>query len=269
MSEKKNVNTKRRGKYQKKSERKIGWVIILLAVALLVGCLVMYLSNDSMEQNHADMPTISQNTDEMDAAEQTETEPEEDDGHTVNLGYGIYVTDVGPYNGIFMEDGSDELLSDILMIIVKNNGDRDIQLAEISMDIGEQQAQFSLTSLPVGRKMVLLEKNRMSWDETVDYDAMYPMVDNIAYFQEPVSRQEDRFQIDILDGMLNITNISGKDITGNIVVYYKNAEDDLYYGGITYRVTLEGGLKDKEIRQVLTNHASESGTEIVFVTVAE
>ena len=72
-----------------------------------------------------------------------------------------------------------------------------------------------------------------------------------------------------MDGAVNVTNISGEDIEGNIVVYYKNAAKDLYYGGITYRITIEGGLKADEIRQVMTNHASDTGSRIMFVTIGQ
>ena len=78
---------------------------------------------------------------------------------------------------------------------------------------------------------------------------------------------EDKLSIDIEDGMINMTNISGEDITSTITVYYKNAAADIYYGGITYRVQIQGGLKADEIRQVMAKHASDSGSEIMFVTI--
>jgi len=53
------------------------------------------------------------------------------------------------------------------------------------------------------------------------------------------------------------------------VVYYKNAAQDIYYGGITYRITIEGGLKAGEIRQTMTKHASDTGSKIMFVTTSQ
>ena len=67
--------------------------------------------------------------------------------------------------------------------------------------------------------------------------------------------------------MLNVTNISDEDITGDVVVYYKNASADMLYGGITYRVTISGGIKAGEIRQVVAGHFSDSGSRIMFATV--
>jgi len=48
---------------------------------------------------------------------------------------------------------------------------------------------------------------------------------------------------------------------------YKNAAADLYYGGITYRVRIEGGIKAGEIKQLMAGHFSETGSKIMFVTV--
>ena len=66
---------------------------------------------------------------------------------------------------------------------------------------------------------------------------------------------------------MNITNISGNDITGDVVIYYKNASSDMLYGGITYRVTVTGGLKAGEIKQLTGSHFSASGSRIMFVTI--
>jgi hypothetical protein len=51
------------------------------------------------------------------------------------------------------------------------------------------------------------------------------------------------------------------------VIYYKNSASDLYYGGITYRIRIEGGLAAGEIRQAMGNHLSESGSAVMFVTI--
>ena len=99
--------------------------------------------------------------------------------------------------------------------------------------------------------------------------SVLPMISNIAYFQEPLNAMEDDLKIGIVDGAINVTNISGEDIPGAITVYYKNAAADIYYGGITYRIQVQGGLKADEIRQVMTNHASDTGSKILFVTISE
>lgn len=267
MSKKKSA-----GKFsaKKKKTNKFLVAVLVLTVILLtalVGLLLLGLSDGEQDSAAAENNTSAAASVQTTDAQNAETAPVVE--NSVNLGYGLYVTDIGSYTGMYMEDGTDEILSGILMLVVKNGGAQDVQYAQITMPVGEETATFTLTTLPVGESVVLLESSRMQHREDVDYGALLPKIENIAYFQEPVSIQEDKLKIGIVDGAVNVTNISGADIAGNIVVYYKNAAADLYYGGITYRVTIEGGLKADEIRQVMTNHASDTGSKIMFVTISQ
>jgi len=182
---------------------------------------------------------------------------------SINLGYDMYITEVGKYDGVYMEDGSDERVSDILMITVKNEGVNAIQYAEISMPVGEKTASFALSTLPPNSTIIVLEKNRMSY-EKADYTTA--IAENVAIFSEPLNLCEDRLKIQCLDGIMNVSNISGEDIEEDIVIYYKNSATDVLYGGITYRLRVENGLKNGEIRQIAASHFSESGSRIMFVT---
>ena len=49
-------------------------------------------------------------------------------------------------------------------------------------------------------------------------------------------------------------------------VYYKNVEDDIYHGGITYRVKFSGGIKAGEIKQIQSKHYSSKNSEILNLT---
>lgn len=256
---------------KKKSHKGLVIALVLVAVLLLALVAVMFLGRPAGET--APETTEFQTAEETFAQDVPGTEQPHGTApvveNAVNLDYGLFVTDTGSYTGMYMEDGTNEIVSGVLMLVVKNSGEQDIQYAQITMPVGEETAVFTLTTLPVGESVVLLETSRMQWQQDVDYAAILPKVENIAYFQEPVSTQEDKLKIGIVDGAINVTNISGEDIEGNIVVYYKNAAQDLYYGGITYRITIEGGLKADEIRQVMTNHASNTGSEIMFVTISQ
>ena len=264
--------SKKNGKYlQKKKKRsrkglKIAIFILVLLLAAMMGLLFLLPEDEGESAVTEPGQAGAQQTDD---AEYTPDLIAPETENMVNLGYGLYALDIGKYTGVYMEDCTDEVLSNILMLMVQNNGEQDIQFAQIIMQVGDETAQFQATTIPVGARMVLLEQNRMTWDETADYSQIYPMVENMAYFQEPVSTHEDQLKIGIVDGAINVTNISGADIPGTITVYYKNAAQDVYYGGITYRITVEGGLKADEIRQVMTNHASDTGSKIMFVTVTQ
>ena len=188
-----------------------------------------------------------------------------DDGQQIDMGNGLVITDVGNYTGVYMEDGSDEVVSGVLMMIVKNTGEKTVQYAKITLEAGETDALFELSTLPVGQSVVLLEQTRMEYDKNASYSSA--KTENLALFNTEPSVMADTLEMQILDGAVNVTNISGADIDGEIVVYYKNSAADLYYGGITYRSRITGGLAAGEVRQIMGAHLSESGTEIMFVTI--
>ena len=179
------------------------------------------------------------------------------------------VLDIGGYTGIYMEDGTDEIVTDVLMMKLINNGEDTVQYAKITLDIGEETAEFTVSTLLPGATVVLLEQNRMRYDKTVDYSGAYVICENLALFQEPLSIHEDKISVQMLDGAINVMNESGQDIPGRISIYYKNKAAGIYYGGITYRITLENGLKAGEIRQLMASHFSDTGSEIMFITIAE
>ena len=77
---------------------------------------------------------------------------------------------------------------------------------------------------------------------------------------------EDQLKIQGYQGAINVTNISGQDITGDIIIYYKNSSADMYYGGITYRARIEGGLKAGELRQIVPEHFNADASTILFIT---
>lgn len=243
----------KRKKAKKAAFRPYIWIIAAVAVvALIVGAV------------------LSHYLDWNDSTEPTGTAPsyplrvEGAQDVSINLGYGMYLEDVAKYTGIYMEDGSDEVVSGILMVMVKNTGTQDIQYAEIELPVGKELATFTLTNLPMGESVVLLEKNRMAYNGDVTYTTA--IAKNVIPFQEPMDLCADQLQIRGQNGVLNVTNISGEDITSDVVVYYKNSSTDMLYGGITYRVVISGGIAKGETKQIPAGHYSATGSRIVHVT---
>lgn len=181
-----------------------------------------------------------------------------------NLGYDLVISDIGSYTGVYMEDGSDEFVVGVLMLVLTNNSDLPLEYAEIELTDGNVTAKFSVSTLPAGASAVLLEQNRMSYEE----DMALPDAElkHVSFFDAPLDLCEDQIQIQGLDGVMNIINVSDHKIEGDIVIYYKNSAQDMYYGGITYRVRITGGMEAGEIKQIISDHYSNSGSSVMFVT---
>lgn len=182
---------------------------------------------------------------------------------SIVLDHDLEITKIGSYSGTFMEDGSDEEVDDILFVIIKNNGNKSLQYGELSLKYNEIVAEFSFSTLLPGKEMLVLEKKRMTF---VEEELKQAELSNVVFFEKPLSTCNNHVAIYAVDGVLNVENISQKDIKENITIYYKNKHNELYYGGITYRVIIEGGMEAGSMRQLMANHFLEETSEIMFVT---
>ncbi len=249
-------------KKQKKTAPKVhpGWiaggVIVLLIAAVVI--IAAYPGG-----NQGNQGTATGNFGSVPTAPKVEIQDMEEVEQ--DLGKGLMITDIGSYTGLFVEDGSDTVVSRVLMVVVKNIGASTIQYGEVKLTDGEKTANFKITTLPPGESAVLLELNKMPYSE--GKALTQGSVGNVATFATEPGLCQDRLKIQTLNGVLNITNISGEDIEGDIVIYYKNAASDMLYGGITYRVSITGGLKKNEIRQVIASHFYAAGSRVMFVTI--
>ena len=283
------------GKYAKPKRKRTGleWLVVVLAVilvVLLVICVVLDRITDQPEptlpqtqtttaeetgetirQNTAEdtAPAVSSGTDSTIPHEETVAATQETKPQTQSiqlpfaLQEGLTITNIGKYAGVFMEDGSDEVVSNVLMIQVENTTGKDLYLAQIKLEYGDKTAVFQVTNLPNGAKAILLEQQRMSYDAELPQGAV---AENVAFTSE-FSMFADQVEVTALNGVINVKNISGKDIPEDIYVYYKNYASDLYYGGITYRIRIEGGLKAGEIRQVMASRFNQSSSKLLMVTI--
>lgn len=179
-----------------------------------------------------------------------------------DLENGLIINRIVDYDGMYMEDGSDEKVDDVLGIIIENRSASDLQYAEIYLEFENKTARFNITNLRNGDSCLVLESERFSTDEmpTKVYCS------NVVYYSSLMNIKADQLEINGMKGALNIRNISEEDINGDIYVYYKHYADGMFMGGITYR-TKVSGLKAGELRQVMTQHYSNEDCIIVHVDI--
>ena len=182
---------------------------------------------------------------------------------TAFLGNHLYITDIASFSGAYMEDGSDEYVSKVMMIVLKNESENDLQLARINLEYSDFTAEFEVTNLPAGESVVLLEKNRHECPQESYRSAK---ADNVVYFQSPMSLKEDQVKLTGQKGSIAVKNLTDSAL-GEIYIYYKNSATDLYYGGITYRAKVDAGLKPGREQTVLTGHFYPNACTIVDVQI--
>lgn len=235
-------------KNEKRNNRK-KMILVLVPVLVFLAAFLFFAMNNKENQEEKNKDTIPPII----------SEP-------IQLDYELEISEIGSYEGIYMEDGSDEAVQDVMVIVLKNNSEKDLQYAEIYLPYEAYTAAFEVSNLKAGASVVLLEQNRQAAIREVPASVQ---LEHVVFFEGNMEVLEDVFEISGMDGVLNIKNISSEAVNGDIYVYYKNCQDDLYFGGITYRVLVRGGLAAEEIKQITTSHYAPEKCEVVMVDVID
>ena len=148
----------------------------------------------------------------------------------------LMIEAVGTYSGKYMEDGSDSEIEKVPAVLVRNCSKQMLQIAEIELQIEqEKKAVFRLTDIPAGKAVLVLDLNKNICTEgsKVKY-----LSEAESYFDENF-RPADGLEAEGTDGRLTLKNKT-EQTCPYVYVYYKTKyTDDIYLGGITYRVPYE------------------------------
>lgn len=213
----------------------------------------------------------------VESSEPAESEPEseptseapaegEESGLDLPIGNGLVITDLCGYSGQFIEDGTDELVSNIAAIMLRNDGEQTVQYAHIKTVINGADYEFDISTLPVGAEMLALDINREALPNEIE--SLTAELTSYAPFETEPSMCEDSIAIETQDTAITITNISDTDIAGDIYIYYKSAYNDLYMGGITYRVSASG-LAAGESKTCYAGHFYSDYSKLMFVSYVQ
>lgn len=187
-----------------------------------------------------------------------------DKKYIASLGDEIFVEESYSYDGNFVEDGSDKEVSNVWTLKVSNYSNQDIQFLRIKAQKDNDVGVFDITTLKANSSVIVMESNALecpSNSEDYQYD-----VENLAYFQTEISLHSDIFKVMAKDNWIKLENISTQDINSDIYVYFKNYEDDIYQGGITYRVKFAGGIKAGATVEMQSQHYSSKKSKILYLT---
>ena len=184
----------------------------------------------------------------------------------VKITEGLELTSVSDYTGLYLEDGSDSLVKNILAITLKNTSDKDLQLARIYVDFEGFTAEFEATNLPSDESVVLLEKSSRPF---VSKDYLSIRAENVVYFEEKMTPIADVLEISGNGGNMVVKNISDKAVEGEIYIYYKNYSAESYFGGITYRTVVNDDIAAGESVSVLTSHFAGEQSRVVNIDIIE
>ncbi len=164
------------------------------------------------------------------------------------------------YSGQFVEDGKDDLVTNVAAILVTNRSDQFLDLATITFLIDGKEAVFNVSGLPAGRSAWVLEANRM----TATPESVFTYVDMVTGFRGDVVSSTDQISITCSGNMLTAKNNTSEQFV-NVYVYYRVLHTDgNYLGGITYVVDF-GTIPPGSSVEKLAGHFSPDNARIVRI----
>lgn len=183
------------------------------------------------------------------------------------LSEGLTVDKVYTATGYFPEDGSEEAIENVLAVKLTNKSEKTLEYLTFSLDANGETYKFSAATIPAGKSVYAFNLDRKSAPENLD--TLAGETEFEIYFAKEPSAKTDMLSYDIKNGTVVVTNISGRDIKSDIVVYYKATAEDGYLGGITYRFRISGGLEAGKSFNAYAPHALTHMTEIMFAQYEE
>ena len=223
----------------------------LLVVLLFVG--VMLWRNASIQQT-----------------QQPSTPPQSTGATTISFPYAIPGTDlviqtVRSYDGIYIEDGSNQKVTGISVMVLVNNGTAGIEFADITLRQGDVELRFQASSIPAGATLVVQEASAKKYT-TGEYTVASVNVGTatILEMSDGLVKVEE-----VENGTLLITNLTDEKIPC-VRVYYKFAYEKgkVYVGGITYSAEITD-LEPGQSKKVTANHFAAGSSEVVMVRTYE
>ena len=222
--------------------------------------------NTEPSGNHQDTPVTPPEDLPSSVEIPTETDPETGKNMGISFpctvpGYNLVIEKMAPYNGMFVEDGSNATVQNVAMLLVYNNGDFPVEYTQISVMHGQEELIFDISALPAGERLVVQEKNgkTITSSEATAANALIVQRANMEM-------SEDLVQVtDNGNNTLTIKNMTNKTIATVRVFYkYYMEDEDVYVGGIafTVRVTRLGAGASVTIQP---SHYTSKTSRVVMV----
>lgn len=176
-------------------------------------------------------------------------------------GYDLVIERIAPYSGLYLEDGSNAEISQVAMLLIRNDGSYPVEFAEIAVTYGETQLLFDVAALPAGERLVVQEKNAAPIPEGVP-NACSVLVSRRAAMDMSTSEVS---VVDNGDNSLTVRNLTDQTIP-TVRVFYKyfDQQSGVFVGGIAYTAGITQLAGDSSIT-VYPSHFSSQSSRIVMV----
>lgn len=177
-------------------------------------------------------------------------------------GHDLIIERLDGFSGSYVEDGTNQEMSDIAMISVSNEGDTAIEYAEIVLKCEDDTLLFVLSALPAKGRAYVQEKNQKVMPDggAVECSAVVVHKEEMEMSEKEVSVKENN------DNTLTIKNKTDEMIPMIRVFYkYYDKKEKLYLGGIAFtaRITELGAGEEITIQP---SHYVKENSKVIRVS---
>ena len=169
---------------------------------------------------------------------QTEEQLQESQPEPVTFPYsvpgtGIVVQKISSYDGIYIEDGSDQEISNVASMLMTNSSGNAIEYVSVSLKCDGERMEFEASDIPSGAAILVQEKNKKSYR-----DGTYTECVGTVAQMDGFGMAEDQVKVTPNeDDTFTVTNLTEQTIPCVRLFYKLYMEDQgIYIGGITYNV---------------------------------
>ena len=181
-------------------------------------------------------------------------------------GYDLVIEKLAPYDGIYVEDGTNSNVKDVAMLLVRNDGDFPIEYTQISVEYEGKSLLFDVSALPVGESAVVQEKNGNSTPDgsPIGGEALVVQRANMEMSKDKIAVKDNG------DNSITVTNLTDEMIPTVRVFYKYYMEDkDVFVGGIAFTVKVRRLGANSSIVVRPSHYTSQSGRIVMILTYDE
>lgn len=227
------------------------------------------ISTDNVEEKERDENIISFGNGgslgiENDSVEEWEDVPQ--DAHIIQFPYtvpnsSVVIQKITGYTGIFIENGADTETVNTVTAIISNHNSKSVEFINVTVECNGEKLVFQASDIPAGATVVAMESNQSEFKNGTYYNCQA----DIAWLNE-LDMSESQVKVEENEkGSLDVTNISEEDISCVRIFYkYYMKEENMFVGGITYTVKVDGLKKGKTVT-ITPTHYVVGASKVVMV----
>lgn len=162
----------------------------------------------------------------------------------------LRIDELKSYTGKYVEDGSDASVESVAAVKLTNTGEKNYQILEFTVTTNKDTYSFKASSVHAGEVYTILEKDKKAIKDGEKIESA-ELTSTVDYSAEP-SIPSDSLELYETHGVLNIKNVGEQDFN-SVVVYFKQTDENGFFGGITYRTSFDS-IKAGEVKQFNSEH---------------